>query len=80
MNDTHRVQSIRHKLGARIREERNRHGWSQEFLATAAGLDRTYIGGVERGERNPSLESIAAIAGALNVPLAVLFSDAPRSK
>jgi transcriptional regulator with XRE-family HTH domain len=38
-----------------------------------AGLDRTYIGGVERGERNPSLESIAKIAKALDVPIANLF-------
>ena len=49
-------------------------GYSQEELAFRAGVHRTYLGGIERGERNPSLENIAAIAEALGVTLSELFS------
>jgi transcriptional regulator with XRE-family HTH domain len=61
-------------FGARVRELRSIKGWSQERLASEAKLDRTYIGGVERGERNPSLLIICRIAQALSVPVADLFS------
>lgn len=60
-------------FGARIRGLRKRRGLSQEALALQAGLDRTYIGGVERGERNISLENIAKLATALKVSLPELF-------
>jgi transcriptional regulator with XRE-family HTH domain len=55
------------RLGIRIRELRTAQSLSQEELADRAGLHRTYIGGVERGERNVSLDNILAIAKALNV-------------
>ena len=45
-------------FGARVRALRTTKGWSQERLAAEAKLDRTYIGGIERGERNPSLVNI----------------------
>lgn len=48
-------------------------GLSQEQLAFSAGIHRTYLGGIERGERNPALRNIAAIARALNIPLSELF-------
>lgn len=69
------MKDVRKALGSRIREERKRLGLSQEDLASAAGLDRTYVGGVERGERNPSLESIASLSRALGVSLATLFAE-----
>ena len=58
---------IRLTVGATIRDLRVRAGYSQELLAEKAGLHRTYVGGVERGERNISLENIVRIAHALDV-------------
>ncbi len=54
-------------LGATIRDLRRTLGYSQERLAEKAELHRTYIGGVERGERNVSLENIVRLARALRV-------------
>ena len=55
-------------FGRRIRELRLELGWSQEEFAHRVGLDRSYVGGVERGERNISLENICLIARGLGVP------------
>lgn len=55
----------RKKFGERVRHHRKMLDWSQEDLANEAGLDRTYIGSVERGERNISLINIVKIAQAL---------------
>lgn len=63
------------KLGARIRKLREAVGWSQEELAHQADLHRTYVGGVERGERNISAKNIFAIARALGVGSEELFQD-----
>ncbi len=60
-------------FGARVRQLRTDKGWSQEQLAAEARLDRTYIGGIERGERNPSLLNIYRIARALGVSASELF-------
>jgi transcriptional regulator with XRE-family HTH domain len=60
-------------FGQRVRQIRSQHGWSQEELADQCGLHRTYIGGVERGERNISLLNIAKIATALQVEVIELF-------
>lgn len=49
-------------------------GLSQEELAFKSGMHRTYLGAIERGERNPSLKNIVAIAKALGVTLSQLFS------
>ncbi len=54
-------------LGATIRDLRMKLGYSQELLAEKANLHRTYIGGVERGERNLGLENIVRLAHALKV-------------
>jgi transcriptional regulator with XRE-family HTH domain len=62
-------------FGDRVRSHRKTLGLSQEGLALACGLDRTYIGGVERGERNVSLINIQRIAAALNIKPSELLSD-----
>ncbi len=63
----------RRAFGGRIRELRQRRGLSQEALADAAGLHRTYVGSVERGGRNVSLENIHELANALDVAARDLF-------
>ena len=63
------------KLGQNIRKQREVCGFSQESLAFEAGLDRTYIGGVERGERNLGVLNLCRIAHALKVPPAILLSE-----
>jgi transcriptional regulator with XRE-family HTH domain len=66
-------EAIKAVFGQRVRELRSRKGLSQEDLALACDLDRSYIGGIERGERNISLVNIQKIAGALRVPIKELF-------
>ena len=61
------MKTIREKFGEKVRELRQTKGWSQEELAFRAGIHRNYLGGIERGERNPALDNIAAIAKALGV-------------
>lgn len=58
-------EPVLEKFGHNVREKRETLGLSQEALADAADLDRTYIGGIERGERNPTLISAIRIAKAL---------------
>lgn len=64
-------------FGHRLRELRKRIGLSQEALAHQAGLDRSYVGGVERGEYNISLLNICLLANALDISPheLLLFSD-----
>lgn len=61
------------QFGKRVRQLRRRRGLSQERLALQSGLDRSYMGGVERGERNISLSNVGKIAKALKVRLDLLF-------
>lgn len=65
---------VKKHFGAAVRLQRDHLGISQEELAGRAGLHRTYISDVERGARNVSLESIHRLAGALELPLSVLFA------
>ena len=64
----------RRVLARNILALRRSLGWSQERLAQECGLHRTYIGGIERGERNVSIDNIERIAQALRVTLAELVS------
>jgi transcriptional regulator with XRE-family HTH domain len=65
--------AIKVAFGQRVRELRLKKDFSQEALAELCQLDRTYIGGVERGERNISLLNIHKIAAALGVKARDLF-------
>jgi len=71
---------LKKALGTAVRAARLRAGISQEELADRSGLDRTYVGGVERGERNPSLISLGKIASGLNVTLSRLLADVRSGK
>jgi transcriptional regulator with XRE-family HTH domain len=64
---------IRKTFGKRVRDLRKANGYSQEAFADAAGLHRTYIGAIERGEQNVSLDNIERIAKALKVQISTLF-------
>jgi transcriptional regulator with XRE-family HTH domain len=66
----------RRVFGERIRALRQDRGLSQERLAELAGVHRTYLSSLERGERNVSLDNIYAIAKALGVSPAELFESA----
>jgi transcriptional regulator with XRE-family HTH domain len=56
-------------IGERIRKSRKQVGISQEQLADIASLDRTYIGGIERGERNITILNLKKVADAIGIPL-----------
>ncbi len=61
-------------FGAHIRTLRKKAGFSQEDFALEIGLDRTYMGGIERGERNLALLNIRKIAAGLKIPIKNLFN------
>jgi len=67
------MEDIRLRFGKAVRKKRNKLGVSQEEFADICGLDRTYIGGIERGERNVALVNIEKIANALKISLPELF-------
>jgi transcriptional regulator with XRE-family HTH domain len=71
----HRVLSA---FGLNVRRQREARKLTQERLAERADLDPTYISGIERGVRNPSLLSISRVAGALGVPVSALCSGIGR--
>ncbi len=64
---------ILERFGRRVRQLRTAAGYSQEAFAAECGLDRTYFGGVERGERNLALRNIHRIAKALRLSLSELM-------
>ena len=67
-------QRVKKRFGARLRALRKARKMSQEKVALASDLDRSYLGRIERGEINVSLVNIERIAGALGVEAGELFS------
>jgi transcriptional regulator with XRE-family HTH domain len=66
---------VRKLVGRNVRQYRERSGVSQEELAHRAGLDRTYVSGIERGVRNPSVLVLQDLAGVLRVRPADLLAE-----
>ncbi len=64
-------------LGETIRDARKAKGWTQEDLSHEASIDRSYIGGIERGERNITFSMLCRIAQALGSDVAVLTQNLP---
>lgn len=68
-----RTNNVHQQIAKNIRKQRELLGVSQEKIALTAGLNRAYIGYIERGERKPSVETLEKIAKALKVKLYQLF-------
>ena len=71
-----RKEHHRHLLGLAIRRRRQELGYSQERLAEVADVHRNFVGHIERGEQNVSIDSLARFSAALKTKLADLFADA----
>ncbi len=69
---------IRKQVGLNVQKIRRERGWSQEELAFESGLHRTYISGIERGARNPTLLVIDQLATAFDVNAARLLEPASK--
>ena len=67
------MQQVQRQLGDRIRKLRQKKGWSQEEFAAISGLHRTYIGAVERGEKNLTISTIHTLAKTLDTTIVQLF-------
>jgi transcriptional regulator with XRE-family HTH domain len=67
-------KSARERFASNLRTVRKEHALSQEDLAAEAGLHRTYVGSVERAERNISIDSMERLAAALNVDIVDLLA------
>ena len=74
------MPTLRTRLGRAVRRLRTAAGYSQESFADACGLHRTYMGAVERGETNISLDNIERIARALRLTPAQLLAEAERER
>lgn len=68
--------NMRVAFGLVVRRARCEKGLSQEALASAAGLDRTYVSSLERGRRNPTLTTQSKLAATLGIPLSTLLAEA----
>ncbi|MBI4316935.1 MAG: helix-turn-helix transcriptional regulator [Chloroflexi bacterium] len=74
------ARRLRLSLGRKLKRFRLSKGLSQEALADLAAFDRTYVGSVERGERNPTLLAICRFARALGIQPNELMPDLPREE
>jgi transcriptional regulator with XRE-family HTH domain len=70
---------IRRLVGLNVQRLRREKGWSQEDLAFESGLHRTYVSGIERGKRNPTVVILARLAKALGTDAAELVCSRKKS-
>ena len=70
-----KIQQI---LGSNIKRIRVQKGWSQDKLSEVSGLHRTYISGIERGVRNPTVDIVQQISQAFVVHISELFKDVTK--
>jgi transcriptional regulator with XRE-family HTH domain len=75
MSPTKATRNARKIFAKKLKQCRVQKGFSQEELADIAGLHRTYIGSVERGERNISIDNIERLASALEIPIPDLLKN-----
>jgi transcriptional regulator with XRE-family HTH domain len=71
---------IRRQVGLNLQRLRHEKEWSQEELNFKSGVHRTYISGIERGVRNPTLTNLDKLAKALGVPLGILVDPPVRKR
>lgn len=71
-------ESVLKLLGQRLRERRTLLGWTQEELANRANIDRSYVGGVERGIRNLTFTVLCQLCEALGCDVAAITQEIPR--
>jgi transcriptional regulator with XRE-family HTH domain len=69
------IDVVRRQLGANVRRWRTRRGWTQDQLAEAANISAKFVGEVERGEDNPSLETLWALVCALKIEWQDLLAE-----
>ena len=72
------METLRVALGRTIRELRSAAGYSQEKFAVAAGVHRTFMGNIERGDANPSLDTLEGIAHGLKISVWELIALAEK--
>ena len=73
------TESARLRFARQLKTERLARGISQEALAELAGLHRTYVGSVERGERNIAVDNMEALAHALNLDISDLLQTTSKT-
>ena len=71
---------VRRRVGLNLKRIRQEQGLSQEEFAFRAGVHRTYVSGIERGLRNPTVVVLEGLARTLGVPAARLLEELPRTK
>jgi transcriptional regulator with XRE-family HTH domain len=74
-SDCEEVADLQNTLGKRIRELRTKKGFSQESFADHCSLHRTYMGGIERGERNLTIQTVLTVARGLGMSMSELLAD-----
>jgi len=67
--------NIQRLFGNNVKKNREAKNWSQDLLSDKSSLHRTYISGIERGIRNPTIEIVERLASALDIPVSELFKD-----